>query len=361
MKQILMVAMILCLPAHGVGQRPADAPAARAATSSSEAATRDTSYIDADGTAYITRVVPVPPSLSPEAKHFLERQLSDSPPSETLAERRHRNDVAQAEKSLVARRFYPVDIAESTVAGVPVRVVTPPGGSLAGRVLINLHGGSFNADSGSLSESIPIASLTGIKVVAVLYRLAPEHPFPAAVDDAVAVYRELLKSYAPNHIGIYGTSAGAILTGEVAVRLRQLGLAQPGVLGIFSGMGDFSREGDSHSLFSLSGLGGFLQPPVPGVPHDPYYTGTTDPRNPVLSPVFADLRGMPPTLFITSERDALLSGTTILHRAFLRAGNDNDELVVFEGLPHAFWYESELPESKEADGIMARFLARHLQ
>src|SRR5207248_4645623 len=95
------------------------------------------------------------------------------------------------------------------------------------RVLINLHGGGFNSDSGSLSETIPIANLTGIKIIAVLYRLASEHPFPAGLDDAVAVYKELLKTYKPNHIVIYGTSAGAILTAEVTVKLKQLKLPLP--------------------------------------------------------------------------------------------------------------------------------------
>ena len=79
----------------------------------------------------------------------------------------------------------------------------------------------------------------------------------------------------------------------------------------------------------------------------------------MLSPVFADLRGMPPTLFLTSERDLLLSGTTTLHRAFLRAGVPA-QLVVFEGLPHAFWYEYRMPEAKEADAIMARFFDHNL-
>ena len=111
------------------------------------------------------------------------------------------------------------------MAGVPVHIVTPENmpESNKDKVLMNLHGGGFNSDSGSYTESIPIASYTGIKVVAVLYRLAPENPFPAAVDDSVAVYKELLKTYKPDHIVIYGTSAGAILTAEVAVKLKQLG------------------------------------------------------------------------------------------------------------------------------------------
>ena len=82
-----------------------------------------------------------------------------------------------------------------------------------------------------------------VPVVAALYRLAPEHPFPAAVDDAVAVYRELLKTHKPEQIAIYGTSAGAILTGEVAVRLKQLSLPEPAALGIFSGFGRFRAAG----------------------------------------------------------------------------------------------------------------------
>ncbi len=170
----------------------------------------------------------------------------------------------------------------------------------------------------------------------------------------------MLKTYKPEHIAIYGTSAGAIMTGELAVRLKHLGLPLPAALGIFSGMGDFSREGDSRSMYSLTGLSGHLDPLTAG-PHDSYYIGSADPRDPVLSPLFADLHGMPPTLFITSGRDMLLSGTTILHRAFLRAGDDDARLVVFEGLPHAFWNDPNLPESKEADHIMAQFFMKYLQ
>src|SRR5207302_2537606 len=132
----------------------------------------------------------------------------------------------------------------------------------------------FNADSGSYSESIPIASYSGIKVVAVLYRLAPEHPFPAGIDDTIAVYKELLKTYKPSRIAIYGTSAGATMTAETAVRLKQLHLPQPAALGIFSTLASFSRMGDSYAIFNLSGLRGHPEPPD-GSPHDPYYIATT--------------------------------------------------------------------------------------
>jgi acetyl esterase/lipase len=334
--------------------------AQQAGTNAAPAPNTDTSYIDTDGTAHITRVIPVPPDLSPEAKKSLSRQVSDAAKPQSLEERRRGTDLWQNHAGDVSAQLYPVNRSESTIAGVPVRIVTPLAGMDPDRVLLNIHGGGFNSDSGSWTESIPIANLTNIKVVAILYRLAPEHPFPAGLDDIVAVYKELLKTYAPAHIAVYGTSAGAILTGEVAVRLKQLGLPLPGALGIFSGNGDLSRYGDSWAMYALNGLSGYLDPPGPG-PDAPTYVGSTDPRDPVLSPLFADLHAMPPTLFITSGRDILLSGTTTLHRAFLRAGNDNDQMVVFEGLPHAFWNDPNLPESKEADAIMAHFFIRNLK
>lgn len=320
----------------------------------------DTSYIDAEGTAHVTRVVPVPKTVSPEAQKRLAIRVSDAPSKETLAERRAKTDAWQARAGAEFRAIYPVNVTEGTIAGVPVKTITPltiPE-SKRDRVLINVHGGGFNSDSGSLTETVPIANLTQTKVVAVLYRLAPEHPFPAAVDDTVAVYKEILKTYKPEHIGLYGTSAGAILTAEVASQLRKLGLPLPAALGVFSGLGDFSQPGDSQAIYSLNGFSGPLKPPD-SKPHDSPYVGSTDPKDPVLSPLYANLSGFPPTLFITSTRDALLSGTAILHRAFLRAGVDA-QLVVFEALPHAFWNDAHLPETKEADGIMAGFFDKHL-
>ena len=321
----------------------------------------DSSHIDADGTAYITRIVPVPATISPEARRVLARPASDALMPQTLEQRRTSTDTWQAGAGQEARKLYPVAIASGTMAGVPVRIITPTSASAGkqDRVLINLHGGGFNSDSGSLTESIPIANLAGIKVVSVLYRLAPEHPYPAGVEDAIAVYKELLKSYKPQNIGIYGTSAGAILTAEVTVKLKQENIPLPAATGIFSGMGDFSQTGDSSAIYALNGFSGHLDPPKAEGGNSDYVPTSVDRKDPLLSPLYADLSGLPATLFITSGRDMLLSGTTILHRAYLRAGVDA-QLVVFEALPHAFWNNASLPESKEADQIMAGFFDKHL-
>jgi acetyl esterase/lipase len=337
-----------------MAQQPARQP-----TTAADAATRDTSYIDADGTAHVTRVIPVPKDLSPEAQRFISRRVPDEASEQSLAERRKHLDDWEVSSRAQWGRICPTKIEETKIGGVPVHVVTPDNMAADRRdeVLINLHGGGFNGDSGSYTESIPIASYTGIKVVAVLYRLAPEYPFPAGVEDAVTVYKELLKTYKPDHIVIYGTSAGATLTAEVAVKLKQLSLPMPAALGIFSTVSDFSDMGDSYAMYTLSGLAGHLEPP--SGPHDPTYVGATDPKDPVLSPIYADLHGLPPALFVTAERDALESSTVNLQRAYLRAGVDA-RLVVFDALPHAFWYHPKMPEAIEANHIMASFFLEHL-
>ena len=339
-----------------IAQQPA-----QKGTTAAEAPNADTSYIDANGTAHITRVIPVPQDLSPEAQKFISQPRSDAPSDDSLAAARHFFETGAPKARAAWSKLYPNSAQELTIAGVPVHVITPDNMSAANRdkVLMNLHGGGFTTDSGSYTESIPVAWYTGIKVVSVLYRLAPEHPYPAAVDDVVAVYKELLKTYKPNHIVIYGTSAGATLTAEVAVRLKQLALPMPAALGIFSSLDTFERMGDSYAMFTLHGLGGPLTPPTAGVVHDSGYLGSANPSDPVLSPINADLHGLPPALFITSTRDALLSSTANLHRAYLRAGVDA-RLVVFDGLPHAFWYRPDLPESIEAIKIMAGFFVKQL-
>jgi epsilon-lactone hydrolase len=316
---------------------------------------KDSATFDADGTAHITRIVPVPLTISPEAQKWLNSLITSTPGPETLAERRRRTDIWRAQDSAEAEKLYPVKIEETTTAGVRTDIITPLETPEANRdrVLINLHGGGFNSDSGSLIEGVPIANLAKIKVVSVYYRLAPENPFPAAVDDVVGVYKELLKTYKPQNIGIFGTSAGAILTAEVTSKLKQSGLPLPAALGFFSGIADFSRVGDSRQLFTLNGFPGVMQPIYPK-DLDDQYVGKADRRDPVLSPLFADLHGWPTTLLVTSTRDILLSDTTTFHRALLRSGVDA-QLVVFEALPHAFWYHFQLPETKEALGLMAKF------
>jgi monoterpene epsilon-lactone hydrolase len=320
--------------------------------------TENHAVTEADGTVRVQRVVPLPQGLSPEAKAWMSRPIAtDANVPQTIAQRRDALDASQARHRDELLKIFPATVKDSTVAGVPVREVLPATIKHKDRILICLHGGGFNADSGSYSESIPVAALTGVRVVSVLYRLAPEHPFPASVEDVIAVYKELLKTYKPNHIGIFGSSAGAGLTLQAAVKMKQLKMPMPAALGPFSAPASMADGGDSRSLYNTDGLRGYV--PIQDGSLDLEYVGKTDPRDPVLSPLYADLHDMPPTLFITSERDLLLSATSSLNRAFLRAGN-HSQLIVFEGLPHCFWNNNTLPESREAWGYMAGFFEQEL-
>jgi len=260
-------------------------------------------------------------------------------------------DEMQASMGAQLEKRYAVRIEAGVIAGVPVRIVYPKGVTSlgTGAVLVNLHGGGGKVDSGSLTETIPIAALTGIPVVSVLYRLAPENPYPAGLNDALAVYQALEKDRKASRIGVFGTSAGAVLSGQLVAKLASLGRPMPAALGFFAGGADASKKGDSMSWM-----------PMPGgeLGADPTYSVPL--TDPVLSPLYGKLSAFPPTLLITSTRDLALSGTSIFGRALFEQGVDS-HLVVFDGLPHAFWtYMLDIPETDQANTLIARFLKRRL-
>jgi len=162
---------------------------------------------------------------------------------------------------------YPHVISKTKMGGVPVEIITPKEGIAPQnqhRVLINLHGGGFFAGGGGMtgeSESIPVAVMGRIKVVTVDYRMAPEHQFPAASEDVEAVYRELMKTYKPASIGIYGCSAGGILAGQAITWLQSKNLPRPGAVGMFCmAPSEPGKMGDL-AVWGINGL-----PPVPGAP-----------------------------------------------------------------------------------------------
>lgn len=314
-----------------------------------------------------SHVVPVPKTISAEA----QLQLATPPLGEARPagaepmpawQLRAEMDSQLQQFNEFARSLYPVDIEETHIAGVRCHWVRPrelPAQN-ANKVLINLHAGSFVFGSGALAEAIPIAHMTRVAVLAVDYRLAPEHVFPAAVDDVVAVYAMLLAQYQPYNIGIFGTSAGGFLTAQTAMRLQREGLPLPACLGMFTAGGDLSDLGDSAQIFTMMGFYGDLLLPVDhALSEIRAYRGGADPKDPLFSPLYGDLSQFPPTLLLTGTRDLVLSAASTFHRALRRAGVDAD-LFVFEAMPHGFWYSLQLPETREAIAIMSRFFLAHL-
>jgi acetyl esterase/lipase len=296
---------------------------------------------------------PMPETVSPEGRAAAMASANAPMPSPLppMPVIRQIIDGMQTAMGAKLEKRYGVRIEAAVIAGVPVRIIYPKGvGALGkGAVLLNLHGGGAKVDSGSLTETIPIAALTGIPVVAVLYRLAPENPYPARLDDALAVYQALEKDRKAARIGVYGTSAGAVLSAQLLARLTSLRRPMPAAMGFFAGSADASKKGDSESWMPAPGGGLALEPD--------YRTSLTDP---VLSPIYGDLSGFPPSLLVTSARDLALSGTSIFARALFEQGVESN-LVVFDGLPHAFWtYLLDIPETDQANALMAKFLKQRL-
>lgn len=304
-------------------------------------------------------------TLSAEARAVMTPMLKSDPAPEITAALMRNAITRKAIRAAAAHHLKPlnkgrakrfgVDVGKGTIAGVPVKFVQRQGVDPASdkRLLINFHGGGFMVDSGSLTETIPIAGLTSIPVVTVLYRMAPEHVFPAAVDDALAVYIDVLSHRPPGAIGIYGTSAGAILTLQLLARIKVEGLPMPAAAGFFSGAGDLALAGDCEGyLPSIMG-----SRTAPEAVAD--YCAGTDRTDPLLSPVHGDLSGLPPMLLMTSTRDQLLSQTVLADLALRRAGVAVD-LRVYEGMMHAFWAWIECPETEVALAAQAEFFLKHL-
>lgn len=265
------------------------------------------------------------------------------------------------------RARYAVTIEPQTIAGVYTEVFTPKDGvSHANnkRVLINLHGGGFviGARTEGQLESIPLAGVGKFKVISVDYRQGPENKFPAASEDVAKVYKELLKDYKPRNIGIYGCSAGGMLTAEMVAWFDKENLPQPGAIGIFCA--SIYRFGDGDSSYTAPMLGGLITAPRSSKPSWGMmgaYFGDTALDDPLAVPgeSKALLAKFPPTLLITGTRATEMSAALESHIALRRAGADA-QIFVWDGMPHGFFYSPDLPESKEAYDIMVTFFDDHL-
>lgn len=343
------------------------------AAAGSWAASREA--VDPDGTLRMQDLsVPLSSFLSPEARAYMLHLLIDQPfsggpsPAQDIKAYRARQDEIMNGFLKPIRERYAVNVEHQTIAGVYTDVVTPKGGVAPknrDRVLLNVHGGGFvsGARTAALVESIPIASVEKIKVITIDYRMGPEYKFPAASEDVAAVYKAVLKEYQPQHIGLYGCSAGGMLAAMSIAWFQKVHLPNPSAIGLLcASIGDLGGGDASY----LSGpLNGFATPagrrgPDSTPQFHPPYLSNVDPRDPLAYPINSPalVAKFPPTLLVTSTRGMEFSSAINSHNALVRAGVDA-ELHVWDGLPHAFWYNSDLPESREVYDVIARFFDRH--
>ncbi len=256
-------------------------------------------------------------------------------------------------------RLHPVPddvlVTEVTAGGVPAHWLAAPGTD-PGRVLLFLHGGGYEFGSvrsdGELAARLGRAS--GMRVLFPEYRLAPEHPFPAAIDDVLAAWRWLRtgQDLSARSLAVAGDSAGGGLAVALLVATRDAGQALPAAAVLMSPTVDLTSSGAS--MTERAGQDPISTPTMLRQFAADYLAGT-DPKTPLASPLFAALSGLPPLLIQVGTADLLLSDSERLATAAADAGADVT-LQIGEGLPHVYQLLLGTPEAAEATGQIGTFL-----
>jgi monoterpene epsilon-lactone hydrolase len=311
------------------------------------------------------RDIPVPTSISPEAQAMLAMGPMEAPANPELddidgwrkmiAETDEMVFTMLSQSGLMEPEGFQFD--ERDIDGVHVYVITPddldPDDA---RVHLDPHGGAFIVGGGELCRAVSImtARRSGMRVWSPDYRMPPDHPYPAAVDDCVAVYRALLTEHRPEEVVVGGVSAGGNLSAALILRARDEGLPLPAAAILQTPAMDLTQSGDTHR----TNLG--VDTVITGDDNRALmlYANGHDLRDPYLSPVFGDFsKGFPPTLLASGTRDVLLSDTVRMHRA-LRAAGVTAELHVLEAAPHGF-FRGMAPEDEEMASEIRAFIGTH--
>jgi epsilon-lactone hydrolase len=322
-----------------------------------------------DGARHLpAREVPAPDTVSPAMRAVIAAPLQPTWNTHPKDAQEWKAFVAQRAAPVLAalpelRRRLGVNVTPAVIGGVNAFVVTPE--TIApenrDRLLVHVHGGGYVLAPGEAGtrEAILMAGYGRIKVISIDYRMPPDAPYPAAMDDAMAVWREVVKSNDPNKLAIFGTSTGGGMTLAMVLRAKAEGLPLPAATAPGTPWSDMTKTGDS--FFANEMLDNVL------VSNDGWlgeaaklYAAGHDLKDPQLSPVYGDYAGFPPSILTTGTRDLFLSNTVRVHRK-MRAAGVEAELVVFEGQSHAqYAADPWAPETKEHFEEVARFFDKHL-
>lgn len=316
------------------------------------------------------RAIPAPAGLSPEMLEVVkERKFAPLMPKPETVENwlklQKAFDAPGEEQGRQGAKHNGATFEVREIAGVRTYFVTPKklNKRFTNRVFVHTHGGAwvFGGGDSALREAVWLATGVGVKVVSVDYRRPPLHPFPAAVEDAVAVWRAVMKDQKASETAIFGTSAGGNLALATTLKLKELGEPLPGAIFAGTPATDLENISDTwHTMVGLDPLG-----PRKGMMAGCFdlYIGDADPSSPLLSPVNGNLKEFPPTILISGTRDLLLSDTVRMHRA-LRGAGVNADLHVYDGQTHGDYMQNllrDVPEGADAQREISEFFNKHLK
>jgi epsilon-lactone hydrolase len=247
-----------------------------------------------------------------------------------------------------------VRIEEARLGGVPGEWVSADAAPTRA-ILLYLHGGGYFACSPRTHRAATSAfALAGLRTYAPDYRLAPEHPFPAAVDDALSVYRALVAQHDPRTLVVAGDSAGGGLSVALLLRVREEGLPAPAAAALFSPFVDLAATGESARRNSAR-CAMFTGEVFPRAAH--WYLGDRDPRMPLASPLYADLHGLPPLLIHVGEDETLLDDSRRLAERARAAGVDVS-IKEWPRVPHVWQlFHRYVPEGRASLQEASDFLS----
>lgn len=315
------------------------------------------------------RSIPVPDTVSPElradvAAPYRVPNWNANPKSaaewkELVSELAARGDAAQP----AIREKLGVTMEPTVIGGVKAFIlapkVIPPANR--NRLLVHVHGGGYvyNPGEAGTEEGTLMAAYGGFKVISFDYRMPPDYPYPAAMDDAMAVWKAAVKMQKPQNMAIFGTSTGGGMTLAMILRAKKEGLPLPAAIAPGSPWSDLTETGDTYKTNEwvdnvIVSYGGYLSHAAL------LYANGHDLKDPQLSPIYGDFHGFPPAILTSGTRDLFLSLTVLTHRKLRQAGVEAS-LQVFEGMSHAQYnFDPYAPETKEVFTEIASFFDKHL-
>ena len=298
--------------------------------------------------------------LSKQAKGFMQKMASMPAP----------NPVAQYEATRGAGKKAPARPERWKIKGEynvePVDTnstvsywITSPEQTDTKHVILFVHGGAYIFGNAAKSIELPLrlGRAAGMKVLSVSHRLAPEDPWPAALNDCLDAYAWLIEQgYAPENIAWAGISSGGGLVLSMANAAKIRGIPLPAAIYSMSALADLTLSGDSHVTIKASDhfMGHADMQKLADM-----YVGDADPYNPTISPVYGDLSGLPPTLIEPGSREIIVSDSILWARKARDAGVDVT-LDIWDGQGHGFQVFPMLPEAQQAVKYGAAFLKSHL-